>query len=77
MRLIGCCFAPKTPPLLSCCAPQDGGMANFEHVECRPVREWLAAAAGETGTMGYSRVGSMEVFHVETGGIALATLMLV
>ena len=29
----------------------------------------LVAAAAETGTVGYSRVGSMGVFHLEPGGI--------
>ena len=45
----------------------------FAHVANRPVRLWLQAGAAETGTMGYSRVGSMEVFHIEAGAPLLVS----
>ena len=39
----------------------------FHHVASKPLREWLEAAAVATGTMGHSRVPSVQAFHLETG----------
>ena len=43
-------------------------MSNlFMDVAAKPFRDWLQAAAVETGAQGYSRVGSMEEFFLEIG----------
>ena len=41
----------------------------FMGVGCLPLREWLQAAALETGAAGFSRVGSMAEFFLEASTI--------